>query len=186
MVRAILEGRKTQTRRPCKDGERMLKIIGESPYGQSGDRLWVRENGWQRPYRSARDMREGADTWEPYYYDADGLPKSDHEQFKEWGFKRRPSIHMPRKFCRLILEVTGVRVERLLEITVDDCFAEGIDLKRCPDCHLSAYGLAEWGHDKLQKTPQEAYWHLWDSINEARGYARGKNPWVWVIEFKRT
>src|SRR3990167_5889189 len=137
MVRAILEGRKTQTRRILKPvpvglwagnlhTHTLVGIVngkhgGEEPpvdhcwtcpYGKPGDRLWMRENGWERPERSARDMREGADTWKPYYFDA-SIGAADHEQFKEWGFKRRPSIHMPRWASRITLEVTGVRVERL-------------------------------------------------------------------------
>src|SRR5205085_1532348 len=96
------------------------------PYGQAGDRLWVRENGWERPERTPKLMREGADTWEPFYYDADGISWQEAADFKAWGFKRRPSIHMPRAACRILLEVASVRVEPLLEISEQDALAEGI------------------------------------------------------------
>lgn len=189
LVRAILDGRKTQTRRVVKpsylgdadcieplddypaewsvwaDGERHGNVL--CPYGVPGDRLWVRETGWQRPERTPRMMREGADTWEKYYFDADGLDEADHAQFKEWGFKRRPSIFMPRWASRLTLEVVNVRVERLQEISEEDALAEGI---RPPSDHGRAPN-------------RSLYASLWDELN-GRG-AWDANPWVWVVEFKR-
>jgi hypothetical protein len=132
MIRALLDGRKTQTRRmvtPMRGqqskwltvdllnrspraeiaytnpdrrfGAQMEHPRGgpltwiECPYGRPGDQLWVRENGCERPERTPRMMREGADTWKPYYYDADGYVGPDAADLKAWGFKRRPSIHMP-------------------------------------------------------------------------------------------
>lgn len=190
MVRAIMleEAPKTQTRRPVTKPivlEWLQQFLPEfvaapenhlSPYGHPGERLWVREThagddlcGWvYRADHPAADIKAGE--------------LDDGEQcLRRWW----PSIHMPRAACRLVLEVTAVRIERLLDITVEDSFAEGIEPMRCPECHLACYGLPGWGHNDLQKTPIEAYWHLWDQINEARGYGRGKNPWVWVVEFKR-
>lgn len=193
MVRAILEGRKTQTRREisvqvwraagCADHAQAVSCVDgkwqyadndgwqdfRAPVAPFGDaRLWVRENGWERPERTPKMMREGADTWERYYYDADVEPR-DHvqtrEQFKAWGFKRRPSIHMPRWACRILLEVTGVRTERLQDISAWDCEAEGC------------------GH-VMPFSAQQMYRQLWVSINGASSW--NENPWVWVIEFKRT
>lgn len=173
MVRAILEKRKTQTRRiikpqpaACADGF-LLPLRTESPYGYVGDRLWVRENGWQRPYRSPKMMREGADTWAPYYFDADGLTDRDVADFKKWGFKRRPSIHMPRWESRITLEVTAVRVEQVQRISDKDCFAEGIE---------------PIGPEHSHDIPRKEYAALWDKIN-GRG-AWDKNPWVWCISFR--
>lgn len=186
MVRAILDGRKTQTRRVLKTqpldvlpmngnkaGIEWIGLMQREPepkgtlfhcrHGQPGDRFWVRENGWECPDRTPNMMREGADTWAPYYYDADGYGESDFEQFKEWGFKRRPSIHMPRWASRINLEITGVRVDRLQSISVADAISEG-----------SATG---------QRDPVVDFKHLWESINGARSWYA--NPWVWVIEFKR-
>lgn len=88
-----------------------------------------------------------------------------------WAGKGRPSIHMPRVASRTNLEVTGVRVERLQDISEADAEAEGIDfLRHVPDADetLSARDL---------------YRILWDTINEARGFGWNTNPWVWVVEF---
>jgi hypothetical protein len=188
MVRAILAGAKTQTRRVvkpqyascsvtwgCKAGSGFGFFFGghddlvKCPYGQPGDRLWVRETGWERPIRTARDLREGADTWEKYYYDADGLSEGDHEQFKAWGFKRRPSIYMPRWASRITLEVTGVRVERLQDIGEQDAKAEGVNTKSRGDGTI---------------LPSYLFQSLWDSINAKRA-PWASNPWVWVISFER-
>jgi hypothetical protein len=203
MVRAILReiDPKTQTRRPIKfdigeperlsnaaearpfkadqrmrdwDPKRVVTFWRDGrPFGmmfpwEVGSRLWVRETGWERPERTPRMMRDGADTWKRYYYDADGLPQSDHEQFKEWGFKRRPSIFMPRWASRVTLEVTGVRVERLQVISSEDAEAEGVQCQP-----MSAKGFVDY------------YRALWDSLNAKRGYGWEKNPWVWVINFRR-
>lgn len=165
----------------------------ESPYGseknyiKQADRLWVRENGWERPERTAKMMREGADTWEPYYFDADGLTEQDVADFKAWGFKRRPSIHMPRAHSRIMLEITGVRVERLQDISAGDALAEGFKInidkatkeplmrisgKFPPAQYIKGNGLVI-----------AEYASLWETLNGPGSWAL--NPWVWVIEFKR-
>ncbi len=198
MVRAILEGRKSQTRRLVNpqpnsgpDGEMvdLGGLFGLSdgclsgewfcPYGEPGDRLWVRENGWQRPERTPKMMRDGADTWEPYYYDADGEQGHD---LKAWGFKRRPSIFMPRWACRLVLEVTAVRVERLQAISGKDIIAEGAVLRVHHD---------QFGHNPISAFDGKVYLDLkslwaagWDLINAKRA-PWSSNPWVWVVEFRR-
>jgi hypothetical protein len=189
MVRAITRETdpKTHTRRPVTGmaltwlDQFLPEFVADqanhlSPYGHAGDQLWVRETfagdnlcGWV--YRAEHP-------------DADiaaGELDDGEQSLRRWT----PSIHMPREASRLKLDVIAVRIERLLAISVDDCFAEGIEFMRCPQCHLACYGLPGWGHDDLQKTPPEAYWHLWDKLNERRGYGRAKNPWVWVIEFRR-
>ena len=194
MVRAILAGTKTQTRRIVKpqpsqelldeyaqirrergaqksDAE-MLSECLLCPYGAPGDRLWVRENGWERPPRDAKMLREGADTWVRYYYDADGLGDQDRADFKAWGFKRRPSIHMPRWASRITLEITNVRVERLQDISIADAMAEGV-----VESNARLRGLEpcmEWRY---------AYEDLWRTINGPGSWE--SNPWVWVLEFRR-
>lgn len=194
MVRAILDGTKTQTRRVVKpqpehphfkgmlatDDEGIELYLHDktlyrairSQYGKPGDRLWVRENGWQRPERTPKMMREGADTWAPYYFDADyefgATRDNEFSEFKEWGFKRRPSIHMPRAFSRILLEIVSVRVERLQEISGADCVAEGISANAVPD-YIFGY--------------QEAYRDLWERINGIGSWST--NPFVWVVEFRR-
>lgn len=174
MVQAILADRKTQTRRMVDRAlvddliDNGANILHRSPYGQPGDRLWVRESGWQRPERTPKMMRDGADTWAPYYYDADIiLLNDDREQFKAWGFKRRPSIHMPRWACRLELEITALRVERLDDITEADTMAEGVTpIEGLAYPHLAAFR------------------NLWDQINGKR-CPWHSNPWVWVVSFKQ-
>lgn len=196
MVRALLDGRKTQTRRVIKDqpptsvdhayirprdpvtGAWLGACWLSGPIGRGvnfgniairyapGDRLWVRENGWERPERTPKMMRDGADTWEPFYYDADDLACFEHEQFKAWGFKRRPSIHMPRWASRLTLVVTDVRVQRLRDITLDDAIAEGIA------------GELDNGRTRVSQ-----YRNLWNSLNASRGFGWRDNPWVVALTF---
>lgn len=151
------------------------------PYGQPGDRLYVRENGWQRPERTAKMMREGADTWKPYYYDADGLTEQDVADFKAWGFKRRPSIHMPREHSRIQLEIVSLRVERLQDISEADAMAEGCKHYE-PANYLSHGDLSHDGR-YVHATAIASYKQLWNSINGAGSWAG--NPWVWVVDFKR-
>ena len=166
MVRAILEGRKTQTRRVMrpKPTEPFLPFTAECPcpYGHPGDRLWVREtwrvNGNKHDYAIA--------SRDDVFYRAD-------ESYNE-GVGWKPSIHMPRMFSRLPLEVTGVRVERVQDISYADCVAEGIvDVAR-----------AEKRTRRVGEAPIEQFAALWDSINAKRGYSWESNPWVWVVEFK--
>lgn len=151
------------------------------PYGQPGDRLYVRENGWQRPERTAKMMRDGADTWKPYYFDADGLTEQDVADFKAWGFKRRPSIHMPRAHSRILLEVVSVRVERLQDISEADAIAEGVVLD--PTSPPGPLWRMALGSGNWHNTARGAYRELWESINGPGSWAA--SPWVWVVEFKR-
>lgn len=151
------------------------------PHGKVGDRLWVRENGWERPERTPKMMREGADTWEPYYFDADGYTDIDHEQFKEWGFKRRPSIHMPRWASRILLEIVSVRVERLQDISEKDAEAEGV---KCETADPMFFHVPEPGnvYAHADDSPIGSYRKLWETINGPGSW--DANPWVWVIEFR--
>ena len=191
MVNAILEGRKTMTRRVVKPqpdhpqfGKRhMLATDDEGvdlylhsstlhraircPYGTPGDRLWVRESGWERPERTAKMMREGADTWPRFAYVADGWSEDDHADFKRWGFKRRPSIHMPRWASRITLEITAVRVERLNDISESDALAEGAIVPGWPGAECAV----------------DAFHEIWSTINGPSAWSA--NPWVWVVVFQR-
>lgn len=183
MVRAILEGRKTQTRRVVKNPDYLGCLTGdcshekqaecnydladECPYGQPGDRLWVRETfadvrgmGFDEPNGCGRYFME-------YAYRSDCEPNG-LAMAKAYGVKWKPSIHMPRVRSRITLEVTGVRVERLREIGAGDIISEGI---------IQTLGSGV--------TPFGAFANLWDSINLKRSYGFNSNPWVWVIEFRR-
>ena len=196
MVRAILDGRKSQTRRLVKFPPAPMKLgtwepttfggpgtfldkactrpddkpartamwhtrTGAAiacPCGVPGDRLWVRET-W-----SLKDHGNAA-------YRADG-----EREFYKW----HPSIFMPRWACRLVLEVTAVRVERLQEISEADAKAEG--------CKADGPGLFQFyfdGQESKSDTERTAYRHLWDSLNAKRA-PWASNPWVWVVEFRTT
>ena len=186
MVKAILEGRKTQTRRIIKSRHEsgMFAVSTAKyepdavgyyhnrcvdsldwdegtvdgggilcPYGEVGDILWVRE-GWRyaggyesKPDYSVMDISQ-------FVYKAD----------EEWNGPFKPSIHMPKNACRIFLEITDIKVERLQDISESDCCKEGCGLPVLRD----------------YKKPKFAA--LWKSINGDESW--DKNPWVWVIEFK--
>jgi hypothetical protein len=222
MVRAILAGRKTQTRRVAgldainaePDRFEYLGVVsgpGEPHYafsdkksgaqtlvrcrsGQPGDRLWVRE-AWKYA-----DWSEDGDPWIAYAAGGEDLMCRSFDE--EWNLRLgdiwaglsdpdnyyidgraadrrwRPSIHMPRWASRITLDVTGVRVERLQDISADDAKAEGI----------SEFIGGWWcEHDDAEQiagmTPQEGYRHLWERINGPGSW--DANPWVWVVSFRR-
>jgi len=180
MVQAILEGRKTQTRRvmkpqPTKKLENLAGAwwtfywmrngmwedagkIMKCPYGMPGDQLWVRES-----YQLADSI----------FYRADGMPDQEVlDLYPKWRW--RPAIFMARVFSRITLEIVKIRVERVQEINNEDAKAEGM-LDICPD---GDEGCPYWSY-------RSSYQELWNKINSKRGYSWFKNPWVWVIEFKR-
>lgn len=170
MVRAILDGRKTQTRRVCKvqwaepmPPERAALLVAhQCPYAP-GQRLWVRET-WAHI--------GGTDVSGWLCYRADINKRQDTlTRVRTW----RPSIHMPRWVSRITLEVTGVRLERVQDISEADVAAEGCD-----------NNPQEWNEDMNRYgVARSSFAALWDSINIARGYGWEGNPWVWVVEFKR-
>jgi hypothetical protein len=146
------------------------EIIG-CPYGQPGDRLWVRE-----PFRtdSAQDKyppRDCASNW-PLWFEADGtVARSDRVTNATPG-KLRSGMVMPRWASRITLEVTGVRVERLQDISEADAVAEG----------LQRTSRGHWLPGPCDH-PEWAYHQLWDQINGPGSW--DANPWVWVIQFDR-
>lgn len=187
MVRAIIEGRKTQTRRviacdfdktePGRVFDYQLQRWMECPYGKPGDRLWVRET-----FRFV-DFEHADGQWSAaVQYEADGArgPRT-FDVNEDTRFGARPSIHMPRWASRIMLEVTEVRVERLQEISELDAQAEGV-----------TFDGSYWrggphrikGTPKCMPTPASAFHDLWDSINAKRGHGLDSNPWVWVFSFK--
>ena len=199
MVRAILGGCKTQTRRiapitdlnikPHSDDmvtwgvsfskpvkgvfgsysggklsiDQAQRIIASqfNPYGRPGDQLWVRE-AW-------RIMGNGPDDTLDMFGRDDIQYRADDDQ--SYIEKYRPSINMPRRFSRILLEVTGVRVERLNDISEADAIAEGAKPYLLP-AHPAREGLRH----------VDGYAQLWESINGPGAW--DANPWVWVIEFK--
>jgi hypothetical protein len=157
------------------------------PYGAPGDRLWVRE-AWGNSHAAAHASDENAG---PFVYRADGESTTRTLEGR-W----RPSIHMPRRASRLTLEVTGVRVKRLQDISEEDALAEGIPFVPPQSDDESGVFLAPgvrqgWGwskeirsQDRWAPTAGIAYRVLWDSINAKRA-PWDSNPWVWVVEFQR-
>lgn len=172
MVRARLAGTKTQTRREFKarnggvwpnknDRPGMRQIIRQCPYGQPGDRLWVRE-AWAR----TRIAQDASGTELTVYREGDSRT--------DYGGPWKPGIHMFRRDSRITLEVTGVRVERLQDISEADAISEG--LIRCGEGWRGAE-LLPWF-----ASPVGAYRSLWEQINGPGSW--DANPWVWVVTFK--
>lgn len=205
MVRAILEGRKTVTRRPVK-GAGLVWLDNFSPeyvadpanslcpYGKPGDRLWVRETfallgnedgvciDWNDrlikgdEQEAARIYRASCDRAD---YGLWNIPdKADWKPDTEdmlYEGAWRPSIHMPRWASRILVEITEVRVERLQEITYEQAVAEGVHRGPLREWSASDEGGA------CHKYPVPAFRDLWQST----GGNWDANPWVWVVEFKR-
>ncbi len=232
MVRAILDGRKTLTRRimkvqpkPCNhtnwpdyspesqwksypngwccavcangttiDHRHHAKGI-TCPYGDVGDRIWVRETWgvvsheldedgriqpWipDRPATAIHEMPFGNGYYSGHaIYAADGeFTWGDDDGYEDGRSCWKPSIHMPRAACRILLEVTSVRVERLNSISQEDAQAEGMELTGWrPTCSDPDSGGEVW-------TPYDNFAQLWESIYGEESWKA--NPWVWVIEFK--
>lgn len=196
MVRAILAGRKTMTRRVIKtewwrcldpeDDEDRAAAVKQCPYGKPGDRLWVREAFRSFSQRHIKDHDATYPLHQHYahYPDCITIYRSDGSELpeghKQHGIGWAPSIHMHRYESRIMLEVVSVRVERLQDITTGDVVAEGV---MTPE--EVAQGAAKYG-DKAKGTYTNRPWaDLWDSINAKRGHSWQSNPWVWVVEFKR-
>lgn len=202
MVRALLAGTKTQTRRVCKPAATLSAVVevpdplergqvyngshfgdedGEAqfacPYGGRGERLWVREAFCKIIGQSG------------------GWIETDYRATYTHGFrlgdslgirkKWTPSIHMPRDASRITLEITGVRVERLQDINEADAIAEGIE--RADDffgCRCwRAYDEPKGSDVVFPDDPIGSYASLWMSINGPGSW--DANPWVWVLEFRR-
>lgn len=248
MVRAILDGRKTQTRRVVKglgdgfgvsscdhSGTGWASAMADGlctcvpvkcPYGQPGDLLWVRETWAEhhpcgiQPGRFSLPGRAGipgppivkyrviyrADGDPIRVWHCDGYPyRTVQGPQREIDAKHRdvcsefpgwsPSIHMPRRFSRITLRITDVRVERVQEISEADAAAEGFrwlskdgrlwkcgipDKDGLPGNDDDGWHWSEWCAD-----PRDAFHRLWDSINAARGYGWDANPWVWAVTFER-
>lgn len=186
MVKAILEGRKTQTRRVVKSdliinqaefecGNRPHVIRSEPslqywvendcPFGQVGDRLWVRET-FMDLSGTGVEHRDSEGQLQKYAYATD-CPRGSYsdELRKDFGLKWKPSIHMPRSASRILLEITNVRVERLQDISEKDAVAEGMtaDEDYCAEEQFSMLWTKTYGWS-------EKGWNI--------------NPWVWVVEFK--
>lgn len=208
MVRAILEGRKTQTRRaltkqpidilPMKVPNLWVTLETRDPnhgrvircrYGKPGDRLWVKETFQVvQPWGSVGDEWVGDDIME-----VDGrLGSVKPEQIGYWWslvYRAqddicswwRPGIFMPRWASRITLEIVSVRVERVQDISDADAIAEGIE--RVSDA--AHFAWRDYTGNNQLLSPAMSYQSLWEKINSKRELGWDVNPWVWVLEFKR-
>lgn len=184
MVRAIMEGRKTQTRRVVKNPEwygcptgdcphqtqyecdqamNDPSVLADCPYGEPGDRLWVKSQHWHKPVSDLCPERIWCDEDELLRSRDYTGPYEDRRcgfESLSSDFRKRPSIFMPRWASRLTLEVVNVRVERLQAISEADKLAEGA-------------------------TPEVPFGTVWRKINIKPGIRWEDNPWVRVVEFKK-
>jgi hypothetical protein len=210
MVRAILEGSKTQTRRvikwPIIDRSMCVELDESygpdlasprdsidhlSPYGKVGDQLWVRESfwaygKWEQRYSEKKQWME----WcfvdmtverDRLYQYADPTPeKFRHRRDIDPAWWPRNSIHMPRKASRIQLEITAIRVERLQDISEADAIAEGIEHGNRWLNNYRNYFNDNDAHG--WRSPIDSYRSLWETINGEGSW--DANHWVWVVEFK--
>lgn len=165
MVRALLAGTKTQTRRVIKK----YTPLAACPYGKKGDKLWVRET-WSHDAPTLEECRSRHEdimtggscvSYGPYYKASEENPET---------LKWKPSIFMPRWASRITLRLTDVRIERVQDITNSEALAEGT-----PDLRTMENG---WDM-------RDCFRELWDSISKKRGYGWDKNPLVWVLQFEK-
>lgn len=205
-VLGIFEGRKTQTRRIMKlqpqsehvvwsfsEGHSGLgwycweeeypedgAVLRKCPYGIPGDRLWVREN-----WMAGCALYGTKKVQMCVYLDSNGKPGPDDRmapnipettRSNAMLWKKKPSIHMPRWASRLTLEITGIRVERVQDISDADCIKEGIQVDACNHAIREDDDIA-WG------SAQGLFAELWDDTNGKGAWAR--NDWTWVVDFKK-
>lgn len=208
MVQAILDGRKTMTRRviksePTEDVEsgytylnqpyhveklsfKMLDIhtwkygiLEFCPYGKPGDVLWVREQFKIIGTHVERDLSSGAIIEETPQYVFRGQKQPHIEKLFKW----KPSIHMPKSACRIFLEVVSVKVERLQDITKSDAIKEGVERLYAGGFGRSGEEWKNYNGSGVLDSAILSFESLWESINGPESLLA--NPWVWVVEFKR-
>lgn len=197
MVKAILDGRKTMTRRVIKKipnhmhcGKNImdwdLSGVGELKEGVLEFSVQCDVDDFYTDYAVA-SYRPGDILWvrETWSRDESGeyvyrtnYGTTEDDSFPPSMFKWKPSIHMPREAARIFLRVTNVRVERLQEITPLDAWNEGCRIGNSFSWEKHIPELQQQCRDILFKS-------LWDNLNEKRGYGWDTNPWVWVYEFER-
>lgn len=205
MVRAIIQNRKTMTRRKLKEKSTALQWLTDGftpeyicsegneairPYNV-GDILWVREKFFGYNEEDENEYVYFADAKDARPWDL-----SDAYCINEWGLankecwpKWKPSLFMPKAACRIFLEITDVRVERLQNITEMDAASEGIEYlgrgwKSYETIPSGKYKGQPHPHSELaNSTAVRSFMELWESLNGEHSWS--ENPWVWVISFKR-
>lgn len=190
MVRAILDDRKTKTRRLVKEDKRgqwvAVNNARNHEYGASVPCYLHREvsvddksRNIMYPKYDVGDILWVRETWlkadDGYYYKADiEVPSESEDLRKAYGYKWKPSIHMPREAARIFLRVTNVRVERLWDISESDAVAEGLRVgDQTTETSTSAL------------TAKQSFMWTWQRLYDKGDYPWALNPWVWVYEFER-
>ena len=209
MVRAILDGRKTQTRRVIKPQPKMILCYAFAGYGcgkwgypdKNVHQYWGdkykrtveltpedEKRKWTPPYHTD-DILYVRETW--YKCSLRGLERCFYKADDNVGYfipYWNPSIHMPKEAARIFLEVTNVRVERLCDITDDGALHEGAEGVRCDHAGLGPYGCTDCMNTGWLEPPTVEFMYIWDSTIKKSNmelYGWDANPWVWVIEFER-
>lgn len=197
MVRAILDGRKTCTRRICKDANECT--VPDMDFYNADRRTYAVHNFVDKEHTEQLSIAERTcpicpgdilyvrETWKEapkgYYYYED-WQKDDIADVTKW----KPSIHMPKEAARIWLKVTDVRVERLQEITYNGALREGSQGIRCDHVALGVHGCTDCMNTGWIEPPQVEFMQIWnDTIKKSDidRYGWDANPWVWVIEFER-
>jgi len=189
MLKAILSGNKQMTRRVIKpqpiDTFDIENWFRRCPYGKVGDRLGVKETHYRWGHWAKNGLtKAGKQAWkfvatnnEIAYLDHPPSLINANRSRNINGWIKRPSIFLHKRFIRIWLEITEVRVERVQEITEDDAIKEGIIPKWKDGIPIR--------HDGSGGICREAFARLWDSLDAKRGYGWEVNPWVFVLEFKQ-
>ena len=197
MVRAILDGRKTCTRRICKDANECT--VPDMDFYNADRRTYAVHNFVDKEHTEqlstaertcpicTGDILYARETWKEapkgYYYYED-WQKDDIADVTKW----KPSIHMPKEAARIWLKVIDVRVERLQDITYNGALREGSEGIRCDHVALGVHGCTDCMNTGWIEPPQVEFMQIWNSTIKKSNldrYGWDANPWVWVIEFER-
>lgn len=196
MVQAILEGRKTQTRRVVRPQPLKLNFSTALPLNELINNLeWLTNKGLNEirkdanayvfpkcPYGYVGDVLWVRETWQDYarpdIKDVRFIFKADKTDAIGSIIKWKPSIFMPKKACRIFLKIRDIRVERVQEISEDDAFSGGIKSHEGMCKNYLSKNSDDWFGDIT-----DSFQSLWQSINGERSWS--DNPWVWLISFER-
>ena len=197
MVRAILDGRKSCTRRICKDANEYT--VPDMEFYNADRRTYAVHNFADKEHTEQLSIAERTcpicpgdilyvrETWKKapngYYYYED-WQKDDIADVTKW----KPSIHMPKEAARIWLKVIDVRVERLQDITYNGALREGSEGIRCDHVALGVHGCTDCMNTGWIEPPQVEFMQIWNSTIKKSNldrYGWDANPWVWVIEFER-
>jgi hypothetical protein len=206
-VMAILDGRKTQTRRvikiqPPEEDYQLLTVIDSTRNKDEGCSHWAKLNEsktnividdgrmFRCPYGIIGDRLWIRETWKQVFDTPKVVTYKSSDPTNINGGKWRSPLFMPRWASRITLEITDIKVERLQDITEEGAIAEGIEFdsgweEQSGEGYCDGVGYMNYETGDLDCiTPKESYRTLWNSLNAKRGYSWESNPWVWVISFR--